>query len=50
MCEHIISVMGNFLSKVDSVEDIKNLLIPNPDDWIWKDEAVIKARKEVWGY
>ena len=50
MCEHIVSVMGNYLSKVDSLDDVKNSLIPNPDDWFWKDEHVLKARKEVWGY
>jgi hypothetical protein len=42
--------MGNYLSKVDSLDDVKNSLIPNPDDWFWKDEHVLKARKEVWGY
>ena len=50
ICEHIVKVMGNWLSKVDSLDDVKNILIPNPDDWIWKEEAVYKARKEVWGY
>jgi|TARA_R100000482_G_C5117535_1_gene143852 hypothetical protein len=50
ICEHIVKVMGNWLSKVDSLDDVKNLLIPNPDDWIWKEEAVYKARMEVWGY
>ena len=50
MCEHIVTVMGNYLSKVDSLDDVKNSLIPNPDDWFWKDEHVLKARKEVWGY
>jgi len=25
-------------------------LIPNPDNWIWKEETVLKARKEIWGY
>ena len=42
--------MGSFLQKVDTLDDVKNLLIPNPDDWIWKEEAVHKARVEVWGY
>ena len=50
ICEHILKVMGNYLSKVDSKEDVKNSLIPNPDNWIWKEETVCKARKEVWGY
>lgn len=50
LCEHIVTVMGNYLAKLDSIDDVKDSLIPNPDDWIWKDEAVLKARKEVWGY
>ena len=50
ICNHIVKVMGNWLSKVDSLDEVKNLLIPNPDDWIWKEEAVYKARMEVWGY
>ena len=50
LCEHIVSVMGNYLSKVNSKEDVRDSLIPNPDDWIWRDDAVYKARKEVWGY
>ena len=50
ICNHIVKVMGNFLKKVDTLDDVKDLLIPNPDDWIWKEEAVKKARTEVWGY
>ena len=50
ICNHIVKVMGSFLQKVDTLDDVKNLLIPNPDDWIWREEAVHKARVEVWGY
>ena len=50
VCEHIISVMGTYLEAVHSQEDVKNSIIPNPDDWIWRDTAVLEARKEVWGY
>ena len=50
ICEHIVRVMGNYLSKVDTKEQVKNSIIPNPDDWIWKDYKVLEARKEVWGY
>ena len=50
VCEHIIFVMGKYLELVNSKEDVRDSLIPNPDDWIWKDEAVLNARKEVWGY
>ena len=50
ICKHIIKVMGNYLKSVNSKDDVKNSLIPNPDNWIWKEETVCKARKEVWGY
>ena len=50
ICEHIVSAMANYLKSVDTLDDVKNTLIPNPDDWIWKEEAVLKARQEVWGY
>ena len=50
ICEHIILVMKNFMEKVDTLDDVRNALIPNPDDWIWKEQAVYTARKEVWGY
>jgi hypothetical protein len=50
ICEHIVNVMSNFLETVNSPEDIKMALVPNPDNWIWKEETVLNARKEVWGY
>ena len=50
VCEHIISAMANYLRTVDTLDDVKNTIIPNPDDWIWRDTAVLEARKEVWGY
>ena len=50
LCEHIITAMAYYLKSVNSAEDVKNSLIPNPDDWIWREEAVLKARTEVWGY
>ena len=50
ICEHIIIVMSNYLEKVNNLDDIRNTLIPNPDDWIWKEEEVYKARVKVWGY
>ena len=42
--------MGNFLKNVNSQDDVKMALIPNPDNWIWKEETVLNARKEVWGF
>ena len=48
--EHIVNVMANYLKTVDNPSDIRDSLVPNPDNWIWKEENVLKARKEVWGY
>jgi len=50
ICEHIVNVMGNYLKTVNSPDDVRDSLIPNPDNWIWKEENVLNARKEVWGY
>ena len=50
ICEHIVFVMANYLKRVNSPDDVRDSLIPNPDDWIWRDNAVLEARKEVWGY
>jgi len=50
ICEHIVFVMANYLKQVNSLDDVRDTLIPNPDDWIWRDNAVLEARKEVWGY
>jgi len=50
ICQHIVNVMGNYLKTVNSPDDVRNSLIPNPDNWIWKEQTVLNARKEVWGY
>lgn len=50
ICKHIVKVMGNFLKSVNSKDDVKMALIPNPDNWIWKEETVLNARKEIWGF
>lgn len=50
VCEQIICAMTNYLKSVDTLDDVKNTLVPNPDDWIWNDKASTEARKEVWGY
>ena len=50
ICEHIVNVMSNYLETVNSPEDVRNSLVPNPDNWIWKEETVLNARKEIWGY
>ena len=33
-----------------SKKDFTRLITPNPDNWLWKDEDKIKARKEIWGF
>ena len=50
ICRHILKVMGNYLKTVDTPDDVRNSLVPNPDNWIWKEQTVFNARKEVWGY
>jgi cystathionine beta-lyase/cystathionine gamma-synthase len=50
ICKHILKVMGNYLKTVDTSDDVRNTLVPNPDNWIWKEPTVYQARKEVWGY
>ena len=50
ICKHILKVMGNYLKTVDTPDDVRNSLVPNPDNWIWKEPTVLEARKEVWGY
>tara|TARA_R100000654_G_scaffold14282_3_gene30878 strand:+ start:3187 stop:3975 length:789 start_codon:yes stop_codon:yes gene_type:complete len=50
VCEQIVCAMANYLKSVDTLDDVKNTLVPNPDDWIWREEALVKARKEIWGY
>ena len=50
ICQHILKVMGNYLKTVNDKDDVRNSLVPNPDNWIWKEQTVLWARKEVWGY
>ena len=41
----------NYLCAIaSSKEDFKRIIIPNIDDWIWKDEDKLKARKKIWGF
>jgi len=54
VAEHMIKAMSNFLSGVETVDDVRNSIVPDPDDWRWEypkgDKSRIKARKEVWGF
>lgn len=47
---HIVRVMENYLATVESTDDVKLSIIPNPDDWLWNSVDYVSARKEVWGY
>ena len=49
ICKHIVRVMGNYLATVDDEDDVRDTLVPNPDNWIWKEATVLEARKQVWG-
>jgi hypothetical protein len=50
ICKHILKVMGNYLKTVDTPDNVRDTLVPNPDNWIWKEPTVYQARKDVWGY
>ena len=50
ICKHILKVMGNYLKTVNTPDNVRDTLVPNPDNWIWKEPTVLQARKEVWGY
>ena len=49
ICQHIVKVMGNYLKTVNTPDDVRDTLVPNPDNWIWKEATVLEARKQVWG-
>jgi len=47
----MIISMHSFLSKCEDKEDMKKLIVPDLDNWIWNyDPKVTKIRKEIWGY
>ena len=47
----MIISMHSFLSKCEDKEDMKKLIVPDLDLWIWNyDPKVTKIRKEIWGY
>jgi len=54
VAEHMIKAMSNYLSGVKTIDDVRNSIIPDPDDWRWEypkgNKSRIKARKEVWGF
>ena len=54
IAEHIVNVMGDFLYRNKTPENIKNAIVPDPEHWWWKypkgDLVKIEARKHIWGY
>ena len=47
----MIISMHSFLSKCEDKEEMKKLIVPDLDLWIWNyDPKVTKIRKEIWGY
>ena len=40
--QHKIENMNYLCAIANSKEDFKRLVIPNPDDWMWKDEDKLK--------
>tara|TARA_R110001592_G_scaffold361405_1_gene671967 strand:+ start:1590 stop:2366 length:777 start_codon:yes stop_codon:yes gene_type:complete len=47
----MIISMHSFLSKCEDKEEMKKLIVPDLDNWIWNyDPKVTKIRKEIWGY
>ncbi len=47
----MIISMHSFLSKCEDKEEMKKLIVPDLDNWIWDyDPKVTKIRKEIWGY
>lgn len=47
----MIISMHSFLSKCEDKEEMKKLIVPDLDNWIWNyDKKVTEVRKEIWGY
>lgn len=47
----MIISMHSFLSKCEDKEEMKKLIVPDLDNWIWNyDPKVTRIRKEIWGY
>jgi len=50
MVNHMVLSMEHYLLRMDSKEDIVKSIIPDPSDWWWNEESLVKARIKVWGY
>jgi hypothetical protein len=42
--------METLLRLSDDRDVLKNIIVPNPDDWSWNDDNAYRKRKEVWGW
>jgi len=48
--QQTIVSMEKLLRITDDKELLKQLIVPNPDDWSWNDPVAYRMRKEVWGW
>jgi len=47
----ILISMDSFLSKCEDKHEMKKMLVPNLDNWIWDyDPRMSEIRKQIWGY
>ena len=45
-----IVAMEKLLRLTDDKEQLKQIIVPNADDWSWNDDVAYRKRKEVWGW
>ena len=50
MVEKVLDSMTYLLDMCETKEDMLKLFVPNIDDWMWNDDALIDLRKKYWGY
>ena len=50
MVEKVLDSMTYVLDMCETKEDMLKLFVPNIDDWMWNDDALIDLRKKYWGY
>ena len=48
--QQTIVSMEKLLRITDDKDLLKQLIVPNPDDWSWNDPVAYRMRKEVWGW
>ena len=50
MVNHMVLSMEHYLLLMETKEDIIKSIIPDPEDWWWNEETLVKARIKMWGY